>query len=430
MTSSEYSPELAAALDRLVPVDETLRADWEDVVGRAGKRARQRARLIRTRPLRLALAVVVVFLLLAGVATAAYYIGQAVTAWKQPAPNAVALDDDGKASDRLALPCCRGVRRVCQGRRLCAGRSPPRARDGLAERLEPLPGRAPCHRPRDRSRSPPPGGHLAPGDSGSPVGGLAAPWPGGDAPPRLRRTTRARLVTGRVPARVFVRRPHLHHPSRRHRAPSSCAPAQRAPTGLRGRRTEDGSPSRPSRAHGVRSTIYAVDLDGSHRQLVTRGGAAPDWSPDGTTIAYWAPACTGLRNEEGRTRLVTPDGRDVTPHARTRALRRDRSHLRASRLVAGRSPARGHELERPLRHGRGRQPRDRNWGNGQRHLRRRTTALAAAPMKGVPMTRLHVILVVARGDRRRHRDLVAGDAARHERPHRLRAPALPEHALG
>ena len=71
MTSSEYSPELAAALDRLVPVEETLRADWEDVVGRAGKRARQRARLIRTRPLRLALAVVVIFVLLAGVATAA-----------------------------------------------------------------------------------------------------------------------------------------------------------------------------------------------------------------------------------------------------------------------------------------------------------------------------------------------------------------------
>ena len=81
MTSSEYSPELAGALDRLVPVEETQRADWEDVVGRAGQRARQRPRLIRTRPLRLALAAVVVFVLLAGVATAAYYIRQAVTAW-------------------------------------------------------------------------------------------------------------------------------------------------------------------------------------------------------------------------------------------------------------------------------------------------------------------------------------------------------------
>ena len=66
----------------------------------------------------------------------------------------------------------------------------------------------------------------------------------------------------------------------------------------------------------VRSTIYAVDLDGLHRKLVTRGGAAPDWSPDGTTIAYWASACAGLRNQDGRTRLVTPNGRDVTPHAR------------------------------------------------------------------------------------------------------------------
>ena len=112
MTSSEYSPELAAALDRLVPVEETLRADWEDVVGRAGERARQRARLIRTRPLRLALAVVVVFLLLAGVATAAYYIGQAVTAWKQPAPNAVALDDEGRLRPSGAAVLSRSAARL------------------------------------------------------------------------------------------------------------------------------------------------------------------------------------------------------------------------------------------------------------------------------------------------------------------------------
>jgi Tol biopolymer transport system component len=59
-----------------------------------------------------------------------------------------------------------------------------------------------------------------------------------------------------------------------------------------------------------------VDADGSHRQLVTRSGAAPDWSPDGTTIAYSALACTGPWNRIGRTRLVTPNGRDVTPHSR------------------------------------------------------------------------------------------------------------------
>ena len=165
MTSGEYSPELAVALDRLVPVEETLRADWEDVVGRAGKRARQRARLIRTRPLRLALAVVVIFVLLAGVATAAYYIRQAVTAWKQAPPIVVALDDEGRLRTVWRCRAGRGLRRVYQGRCLCAGRSPPRARDGLAERLEPLRGRTPCHRPRDRNRSPPPGGHLAPGDA-------------------------------------------------------------------------------------------------------------------------------------------------------------------------------------------------------------------------------------------------------------------------
>jgi Tol biopolymer transport system component len=78
-----------------------------------------------------------------------------------------------------------------------------------------------------------------------------------------------------------------------------------------GRRIAFSTKSEPAR-----STIYAVDVDGTHRKLVTRRGAAPDWSPDGTTIAYWASACTGLRNQDGRTRLVTPNGRDVTPNAR------------------------------------------------------------------------------------------------------------------
>ena len=54
----------------------------------------------------------------------------------------------------------------------------------------------------------------------------------------------------------------------------------------------------------TRSSVYVVRLDGKRRTLIARNAAAPAWSPDGKVIAYWA-AC-GIR-------LVTPDGRDVTP---------------------------------------------------------------------------------------------------------------------
>jgi dipeptidyl aminopeptidase/acylaminoacyl peptidase len=55
-----------------------------------------------------------------------------------------------------------------------------------------------------------------------------------------------------------------------------------------------------------KSGIYTVALDGSHRRLVARDGAAPAWSPDGRTIAYQTTC--GIR-------IVTPSGRNVTPTA-------------------------------------------------------------------------------------------------------------------
>jgi Tol biopolymer transport system component len=59
-----------------------------------------------------------------------------------------------------------------------------------------------------------------------------------------------------------------------------------------------------------KSRIYTVALDGSHRRLVARGGAAPAWSPRGRTIAYQTTC--GIR-------LVTPSGRDSTPTATSNA---------------------------------------------------------------------------------------------------------------
>jgi dipeptidyl aminopeptidase/acylaminoacyl peptidase len=57
----------------------------------------------------------------------------------------------------------------------------------------------------------------------------------------------------------------------------------------------------------VRSSVYSVDLDGSHRRLLATEGTAPSWSPDGATIAYQS-SCGGIG-------LVSPEGQDVTPGA-------------------------------------------------------------------------------------------------------------------
>jgi Tol biopolymer transport system component len=76
MSSVEWSPELAAALDRAVPFGDASRADWNDVVARADKR--RRPWIVGWQPSRLRVGIVValVFLLLAGIATATYLIAR------------------------------------------------------------------------------------------------------------------------------------------------------------------------------------------------------------------------------------------------------------------------------------------------------------------------------------------------------------------
>jgi hypothetical protein len=57
----------------------------------------------------------------------------------------------------------------------------------------------------------------------------------------------------------------------------------------------------------VRSSVYAVHLDGSHKRLLAIEATAPTWSPDGGTIAYQA-RCGGIG-------LVSPSGENLTPGA-------------------------------------------------------------------------------------------------------------------
>jgi hypothetical protein len=75
MSSVDWVPELAAALDELVPQAESSRADWNDVVARADSRRMLRPGRARPRRrLRLVLVAVLLLLLLTGVATATYLL--------------------------------------------------------------------------------------------------------------------------------------------------------------------------------------------------------------------------------------------------------------------------------------------------------------------------------------------------------------------
>jgi hypothetical protein len=74
MSNVDWSPELAVALDGLVPLGDGSRANWDDVLAREGRRREWWIGSRRpSRRLRLAIVVALVFLLLTAVATATYF---------------------------------------------------------------------------------------------------------------------------------------------------------------------------------------------------------------------------------------------------------------------------------------------------------------------------------------------------------------------
>jgi hypothetical protein len=326
VSNVEYSPQLAAALDRLVPVDETLAADWRDVVGRVDRRTQGRAGLLRSRLVRLAVVVAAVFLLLAGIATAAYLIQQAFVGIKQPALRVVSLDEKGRL--RTVWPCPRdrncglvaSVALAPDGRHLALSAdalnvtSPDIVvhivdlRTGFDRRLPAI---------ASDSSTPAPVAQAQRRRAEARLFGC-------DPPVELAWSPDASRLAYVCGGRIYVIRPDG---TKRRPLRTGTATAYWPTWSPDGRRIAFSTEHEPvvqigGRGSGrprrwVRSTIYTVGLDGSRRRVVTRAGAAPDWSRDGRTIAYWALGCTVPWNQTGRTRLVRPGGRDVTPTRRS-----------------------------------------------------------------------------------------------------------------
>jgi hypothetical protein len=327
MSGLDLSPELAAALDRLVPA-EPLTGDWEGVVARVERRTLRARGLGRPRwRTWLVVALLALVLLLAGVATATYLIvrgpgrltvmgssapptdvarvealdahGRVRTVWQCPHERfcgelvSVAWAPDGR---RLALSVTTIVATslydgvhildVATGADSRLPRPPApasttrtdlgHANVQLVDRERRLFG---CDSPRELAWSP----------AGTLIAYVCDGWP-----------------RSGQPGRIYTIRPDG---TGRTLVPTTTDGAYWPSWSPDGRQIAFSSGDVPSQ-----SAVYTVGLDGSDERLVTQG-SAPDWSPDGSTIAYRAKSCAPESGPDlrGSIRLVTPAGTDVTP---------------------------------------------------------------------------------------------------------------------
>jgi hypothetical protein len=326
MSNVEYLPELAAALDRLVPAEEGLIGDWDDVVDRVHRRAFPVGRPGCRRPrLRLVLVLAAsVVLLLAGIATAAYLLiggpGRlTVIGGSGPVASVVGLDQKGRVSTIWRCPHNRfcgdlvSVAWAPDGRHLAVSVGTIAAvslYDGVhiinvstgADRQLPSPPRTEAPTKAARMQA-----NVKLFEEEQRIFGCASPrylaWsPDG----RWLAYVCDWFPNGAQRALIYTIRP-------------DGTGRRRLRTGTIGAYWPSWSPDGTQIAfstglQSLGSAIYTIDLDGSHKHLVARG-AAPDWSPDGTTIAYRAVSCVAGHNtaDLASIRLATPAGQDITP---------------------------------------------------------------------------------------------------------------------
>jgi dipeptidyl aminopeptidase/acylaminoacyl peptidase len=334
MSPLEYSPTLAASLERLVPRDETVTVDWADVLGRLDSGVKPMRRGARSKPRRLRLLAVAAaaLLVLAAIATATYYAlhrsaapksvltilsddevvargpgariavvepgGRLRTLWHCPRPRfcgnlkSLAWSPDGRhlaftMSNNAALSVFEGLHilDIDTGRhRMIPGKAT------LEAGLRPL--GCVAFSLADLSWSPD-GRRLA----------YTCPLPGSSGRSAIfivhaDGSHRVALVTGTRRALSPTWSPD---------GTRIAFATGRAPTGVRRERL-----ALDTLRH---SSVYVVALDGTGRKLVVAGGAAPAWSPDGRTIAYearcgvaLAPVTAGVKMRGSGCSAIGPRG--------------------------------------------------------------------------------------------------------------------------
>jgi Tol biopolymer transport system component len=319
MSGIDWVPELAASLDRVVPLEDSSHADWDDVVGRVGRRHRLKQRRGDLRwSLRLAIVVALVFLLLAGVATATYLLVRGPVGVLLPrGPNAFPVLD---ATGHL-----RWIPRSCPRDQFCG--------EVVGAALSPGGAKLATSTFEIGATSTYPGLHITDLKTG-------VDW----RIPSVRRYELGSIHSLVKLGRDDVRTLGCAVPSYLSWSPSgsrlaySCLYGRPriytirsdgigrrllrtdnlravAPTwSPDGKRIAFSSGTIPRR--GLGSHVYVVDADGRHLRRLA-AGALPDWSPDGKTIAYVTLGCNRAARWGGRIRLVTPGGRDVTPARRS-----------------------------------------------------------------------------------------------------------------
>lgn len=324
MSSVDLLPALAERLERLVPEDGTLVHDWDDVLRRLAPAPRRRRRRLRLGVVALAL-----FLLLAGIATGAYFalrgsggdvrgltIINGDRSSSAPAGTAIlAIEPSGRL--RVLWRCPHGedfcgdftsIAWSADGRKLAftmdeiggnSGYVGLHVVDTVSGRDLQLPrmgrGDTSLAQPRaffERFRR-------------EALRQLGCPWPVEVA--SSADGTRLAYVCGLT---------SLHGRARIYAIGADGSSRRAVPTGTRtavfptfspdGTRIAFASGAGPATSPAEHSSIYVVNLDGGGLRRLARHGTAPAWSPDGRTIAYRSTC--GLR-------LVTPDGRDMTPAA-------------------------------------------------------------------------------------------------------------------